>query len=237
MLDALEATLADVQEADADAIVVGGDVVGGPQPGEVLRRLRALDTPTHWIRGNGDREAANGVDVAHEQREVVEFTISRLSAEELRFLGALPERIVLDVAGLGPTLFCHATPRSDVELITAATPEQHLARVFAGVAERTVVVGHTHMQLDARVGDVRLVNPGSVGMAYEGDVAAFWAVVGPDVELRRTPFDVERAAAAIETSGWPDARAFVDENLRVGVTRAEAIEAFERMAVERGERG
>ena len=84
------------------------------------------------------------------------------------------------------------------------------------------------MQDDRRVGDVRWVNPGSVGMPYEGDVAAFWAIVdGTDVELRRTAFDVDAAAAAIRGSGWPDAESFVTENLLERVEREAAIEAFE----------
>src|SRR4051812_22209434 len=54
-LPALDAVLADVQAADAELIVIGGDVVPGPLPRETLDRLLRLDTPTRFIRGNGDR--------------------------------------------------------------------------------------------------------------------------------------------------------------------------------------
>ena len=92
------------------------------------------------------------------------------------------------------------------------------------------------MQLDRRAGGVRWINPGSVGMPYEGEVAAFWALLGPDVELRRTPFDVERSIEALLASGWPGAQAFVDENLRAAVGRGEVVALFEQIAAERGER-
>ena len=78
------------------------------------------------------------------------------------------------------------------------------------------------------VGDVRFVNAGSVGMPYEDEVAAFWTVLaGDDVELRKTLFDVERAAAEIGASAWPGAQEFVAENLLVAPSRAEATQLFE----------
>ena len=98
------------------------------------------------------------------------------------------------------------------------------------------VAGHTHIQLDRTVQGVRWVNPGSIGMPYEGEVAAFWAMLGPEVELRRTPFDVDRAADALLASGWPEAESFVEENVRTAVAREEAITLFEQIASERGER-
>jgi putative phosphoesterase len=237
MVDALEAVLAEVEREDLDAIVVGGDVVGGPQPAETLERLRRFELPQHWIRGNGDRALARGGDGATgASDDVLDYTAEQLSPEDAAELAALPTSISLEVDGLGRVLFCHATPRSDIELITPATPDEYLGRAAGGVAERVVVCGHTHMQLDRTVGGVRWINAGSVGMPFEGHVAAFWAVLGPDVEFRRTPIDVDRAASAILATRWPHAPAFVGENLRRAVTREEATEHFERIAQSRGER-
>jgi putative phosphoesterase len=237
MLDALDAVLHELGRERVDAVVVGGDVVGGPQPAETLERLRSLDLPQHWIRGNGDRALAPGADgVTGATDDVLEYTAQHLSPQDAAELAALPASVSLEVDGLGRVLFCHATPRSDMELITPATPDEYLARAAAGAEERVIVCGHTHMQLDRTIDGVRWINAGSVGMPFEGDVAAFWAVLGPEVEFRRTAIDVERAAAEILATGWPDAPAFVDENLRRAVTREEAIETFERIAQERGER-
>jgi len=112
--------------------------------------------------------------------------------------------ITLDIDGLGPTLFCHGSPRSDTEMLTSFTGLERLGPILEGVAERTIVCGHTHRQFDRQVADWRLVNVGAVGMPYEGDAAAFWALLGPDVELRRTRYDIESAVRVLRAAGPPD---------------------------------
>ena len=236
MLVPLEAVLDEV--AETDVIVVGGDVASGPQPAETLEVLRGLGDRVRWVRGNGDRELAtgDGSGLAPAVQESLRWTAERLSDEQRGFLGSLPETVVLDVDGLGEVCFCHATPRSDEEIVTQATPDRHLRKVLARASELVVVAGHTHMQLDRRVDGFRWVNAGSVGMPYEGEVAAFWALLGPDVELRRTPFDVERSVDAVVGSGWPDAQTFAAENLRKAVRREDVVAVFEGFAIDRGER-
>jgi diadenosine tetraphosphatase ApaH/serine/threonine PP2A family protein phosphatase len=127
---------------------------------------------------------------------------------------------------LDDVLYCHATPKDDMPILTEASAQERFDDALDGVDARLVVGGHTHMQFRRD----RFVNAGSVGMPYEDEVAAFWAIVGEDVEFRRTPFDVERAAAEIRASGWPDAEEFVAGNLLVAPSRAEAIEFFEAQA-------
>jgi putative phosphoesterase len=232
----LEAVLAEIE--DVDAVLIGGDVVAGPQPAETLALLRALDLPTHWIRGNGER--ALGPDAADavmgEAEDVLRFTASQLSEDDQRFLLQLPQALTLEVDGLGETLFCHASPRNDLDIITPGTPDSRFDVLLEGVPQRVIVAGHTHMQDDRNVDGVRWINPGSVGMPYEGEVAAFWAILGPDVQFRKTPFDTERSAEALLASGWPEAFSFVEENVRAAVRREEVVTLFEQIAAERGER-
>jgi putative phosphoesterase len=210
MVQALDAVLADPDLASADTIVVGGDVAAGPFPRQALERLRALGERAVWVRGNADREL-NG------------WAREQLSDEEAAFLRDLPGG-----QALGRVLFCHATPRSDEEILTELSPEADWLEAFAAVDAELVIGGHTHMQLDRMVGDVRFVNAGSVGMPYEDEVAAFWTLLaGDDVEFRKTPFDVERAAAEIGASAWPKAQEFVAENLLVAPSRSEATQLFE----------
>ena len=210
MVQALDAVLAEPDVASADRIVIGGDVAAGPFPREALERLRALGERALWVRGNADREL-NG------------WAREQLGDEEAAFLRDLPGGQTL-----GRVLFCHATPRNDEEILTELSPEADWLEAFAGVDAALVVAGHTHMQLDRMVGDVRFVNAGSVGMPYEDDVAAFWTLLASDeVELRRTPFDVARASAEIGASEWPGAQEFVAENLLVAPSRAEATQLFE----------
>ena len=90
-------------------------------------------------------------------------------------------------------LFCHATPRNDNEIFTRLTPEEHLLPIFARLNADIVVLGHTHMQFDRMVGTVRVVNAGSVGMSF-GEPGADWLLLGPDVQLRHTRYDLAKAA-------------------------------------------
>jgi diadenosine tetraphosphatase ApaH/serine/threonine PP2A family protein phosphatase len=144
----------------------------------------------------------------------------RLAADDLECLASLPL-----TASLEGVVYCHATPHDDMPLTTEPTPDALLEQRFpAG----TTVIGHTHHQFDRRTGDVRVVNAGSVGMPFEDDVAAFWLLVDDgEPAFRRTQFDVERAAAELRASGWPQAERFIAENLLAGPSRAEAVEFFE----------
>ena len=101
-------------------------------------------------------------------------------------------------------LFCHGSPRSDEEIITAVSPEERLAPMLEGVAEDTVVCGHTHHQFDRAVLGKRLLNAGSVGMPYEDEPAAYWLLLGRRAELRRTAYDIAAAAERLRASGFPD---------------------------------
>jgi len=177
-LPALEAVLAEA--AGADLIVAGGDVVGGAFSAESVERLRAEGDRIRWLRGNAERELREG------ERDPA------LSDEQVEFLYGLPARVELEVEGLGYVLFCHATPQNDLDMVTPLTTDERLGRILEGVRADVVVAGHTHVQEDRRVGAVRWVNAGSVGMAYEDEPGAYWALLGPDVELRRTAYDAAR---------------------------------------------
>ena len=118
-------------------------------------------------------------------------------------------------------LFCHGTPRSDEELLTRISPEERWLDVLEDVDESVVVCGHTHTQFDRRIGDVRLVNAGSVGMPYERGPGAYWALLGPKVELRRTEYE----PGDIAGSGWPEEWPTA--------TPEEATEFFEKLSLGR----
>jgi ribosomal 30S subunit maturation factor RimM len=147
----------------------------------------------------------------------------RLTDEHLAFLQRLPLTQTLDVDGLGEVLFCHATPRSDEEVLTRISPAERWLAAVADASERVVVCGHTHVQFDRTVDGVRIVNAGSVGMPYEREPGAYWALLGPGVEHRRSEYDVERTAREIEALGWPDEWPVA--------TPEEATEFFERLYV------
>jgi predicted phosphodiesterase len=193
--------LRDVREAEVDAIVFGGDDLAGPWPAETAALLESLELPTYRVRGNADRELTGAPGRA--PAELLEWAAGRIDTETLASIEQLPLTQTLEIDGLGPVLFCHATPRNDTEIRTVLSPDERWSEVLADVEQRTVVVGHTHVQFDRIVGDVRVVNAGSVGMAYEDEPGAYWAVLGPDVEFRRSAFDVGAMLAALPGLAYP----------------------------------
>jgi predicted phosphodiesterase len=225
-LPALEAVLAEV---DAGTILVGGDAVLGPMPKETLALLRERDAT--FIRGNCDREVAAPGEGEELWTRRARWVHEQLDEEELAFLRGLPHPLSLEVEGLGEVLFCHGSPRSDEEILTAITPPKRLDPIFDGVTQDVVVCGHTHAQFDRLVGDRRLVNAGSVGMAYEGEPGiAAWALLGPTVALRRTPYDVEATVALVRETGFPDAEELVSEVLLHPPSAEEVTAHFESLA-------
>jgi putative phosphoesterase len=199
-LPALDAVLAEVERAGVDIVVSGGDVAAGPMPVECVDRLLELGDRLRWVRGNADREPVPPVAA-----EVAAFTAALLGERRRRLLADAPTTTELEIAGLGRVCFCHGSPRSDEEILTKLSPPERVAAALAATDAPLVVGGHTHVQFDREVAGRRLVNAGSVGMPYEGRRGAFWALLGPDVELRRTEYDVEAAVATIRETGYPQA--------------------------------
>jgi putative phosphoesterase len=237
-LPALEAVLKEIDAVQPDLILVGGDIVFGPLPRPTLERLLDLGNKVHFIRGNCEREVVTAFDdlpldssLPEEIRAATIWSAKQLERSHRDFLAGLPEQVTLNIDGLGEVLFCHGSPRSDEEIITSATPTTRLQEILAGVKQNVVVCGHTHMQFDRLINGVRVVNAGSVGMPY-GEAGAYWLLLGPEVMLRRTPYDLEQAAALIRTSGYPAAQDFADNNVLNLPSEAEAIEVFERMAAQ-----
>ncbi len=229
-LPALEAVLAEVEEAEPDVVVVGGDIVLGPMPGETLELLLGLGERALFVRGNCDRLMGEEITEGGLNADRARWSAEQLDRGQRAWLAGLPDTQSVDVDGLGQTLFCHGSPRNDEEILTAISSELRVAEAVAGVAEQTVVCGHTHVQFDRATADKRLVNAGSVGMPYESLPGAYWALLGPGLELRRTDYDRAAAAEAIRATGFPDAGEFAEENVLTVPSSQEATELFERMA-------
>jgi putative phosphoesterase len=217
-LPALEAVLAEVKREGVDAIVIGGDIAAGPpQPRETVQLVRSL-ADVHAIRGNADRFDAP----EFQDDEGLAWLLDRLDAEQADWLVGLPFSTELE-----DTLYVHATPQDDETVITELTTDERLVELLTGVEQRRVVAGHTHMQLERRAGDVLFINAGSVGMPYEASPGAYWALLDEDaVDLRRTEYDLERAAELVRGSGHPRADELADENVLRVPSRAEALEFF-----------
>jgi putative phosphoesterase len=230
-LPALEAVLRDVRQADVDQVVVGGDVLPGPMPRETLARLQELDIPAQFIVGNGDRvvreqmAGSESNEVPEQFRSVVRWNAQQLRPEDEQALARWPKTVRVQIGGLGEVLFCHATPRNDIEIFTRLTSEERLLPVFEGVGAPVVVCGHTHMQFDRTIGKIRVVNAGSVGMPFQ-DPGAYWLLLGPDVQLRHTPYDLANAAELIRATAYPQAEDFAARNVLQPPSETSMLEMF-----------
>jgi putative phosphoesterase len=231
-LPALDAVLDEPDVVGADAVVLLGDIALGPMPAETLDRLAALGDRAVWVHGNCEREmvtAFDGGEVPGPNAADAAASAGLIGQAHRDRLDQLPLTVTLDIDGLGSTLFCHASPRRDDEMLLVDSPPRRWADALDGVDAGVVVCGHTHMPFDRLVGGRRVVNPSSVGMPY-GHPGAGWALLGPDVMLRRTSYDAEAAARIIGASQHPAAQQWAAEYVLNHYSADEALEAFTAIA-------
>jgi predicted phosphodiesterase len=213
--------LEEVERERPDRVVFCGDLTWGSLPQETLALVRDLSVPARFVRGNADRM------VGAELEGRGPWMASQHSADDLAFLATFEQTVTVDVDGLGPTCFCHGSPRSDEECVTERTPVDRVREFMADRDERVVVTAHVHLQYDRTVGGFRCVGPGSVGLP-NGDQPgyAYWATLGPEVELRRTPYDFEHAIALMQATDDPRVETIV-ELMRSPTPREEMLEDAE----------
>jgi putative phosphoesterase len=217
-LPALEAVLAELDELGPDVVLFGGDVLSGALPRQTCERVRAVAN-ARFVMGNADRYLIEG----KEDSPLFGWSARQLDDEHLDFLRTFEQRVVID-----DVLYCHAAPSADEPFVTILTPDPVAREIVGEVEERMLVIGHTHAQFDRRVGDLRLVNAGSVGMPYEDRPGAYWLLVdGGEPAFRHTEYDLEAAAERIRAGGWPEAETWIAENLLTVPSAREAAEFFE----------
>ncbi len=243
-LPALEAVLYDVHQAKVDQIVVGGDVVPGPMPRETLKCLLELDLPVQFIHGNCELAVlaqmaatdtnpvtywgtTSGNPLPESLQEGYRWTAQQLQPEYEAILASWPKTLHLKIPGLGEVLFCHGTPRSETEAFTRLTPEDRLLPIFEPLNVSLVMCGHTHMQFDRMIEKTRVVNAGSIGEPFGGQ-GAFWALIGPDVELRYTPYDFAKAAERVRATDYPQAEEFAVNSVLQPPSEQEILELFSK---------
>lgn len=223
-LISLEAVLADIDQEGVDQIVCLGDVAAlGPQPCEVVERLKALGCPC--IMGNHDMEALNpdlvhgDADVSPWELELIDWCVGQLSEADLDFLRSFQPWIEIFLSAEDALLCFHGSPKSNMDKILAITPVVELDEMLAGHTATVMAGGHTHVQMLRQHRGVAIVNPGSVGfpleqVPFEGLPRYLpWAeyaildwrdgVLG--VELRRVPIDLDEVKRAALASGMPRA--------------------------------
>jgi predicted phosphodiesterase len=215
---AFRAALADLEDCKPDLIVSLGDVAqGGPQPRECVEILRELDCPC--VYGNSDDYLLT-LDFGSEEIEDEEqrerlLTTARWSREELGEDGLAFLQGFEPTVRAGRLLCCHATPKSNEEVILPATPREDVERALADVDADAVATGHVHLQWLRRVGQRLWLSVGSVGLVWEHkepldnvpyEPFCEYALVDDEqlaVEFRRIPFDVDELIAAARGKDFP----------------------------------
>jgi predicted phosphodiesterase len=229
VLPVLEGVLAEPDVAAADLVVVCGDLAAGPMPVETLDALVDLGARGVLVRGNADRELVEVARGGTSEHPESQWAGEQLRPDQVALLAALPHPVTVEVAGFGPVLACHGSPRDDDEVVLVDTRLERWSDVLRGLPDevRTVVCGHTHMPF-ARLVDRRwVVNPGSIGMPY-GRPGGAWALLREgQISLRNTEIDIDAVCERIVgESAYEDRRAWVEEYVRGRHSDADALVAF-----------
>ena len=224
---ALAAVLEELRGEQVELVVWTGDLTWGHEPRATVDLVRSVEIPSRFVRGNAERALLELRECGSEEASERErWMLASHAPSDLALLRSFAHAHSVEIEGLGAVYFTHGSPRSDEELLTAGTPEARVRAATADIAERVLVTGHTHSQYDREVAGVRAVNPGSVGLPYEGRPGAYWALLGPGVEHRRTDYDLDAAELRIRAGS----NAFAELTmglLRKPPSRLEAIEHAE----------
>jgi predicted phosphodiesterase len=233
-LPALEAVLHDIYEYGAEFIVVVGDVVAGPLPGETLTLLQSITIPTRFILGNAESDVLrylagkDFIGLSERANAEARWVANHLSDEHKQFLSSWTPTLSLNIEMWGELLFCHGTPRCDMEIFTELTPIEHLTSIFSNLTASLVICGYTHMQFDRVVGKVRIINAGSVGMSF-GRTGADWLLIDTNIYFKHTDYDIPDAAERIRGSNYPQAEDFVLNNVLRAPAKTKMLEMLTKM--------
>lgn len=237
-LPALEAVLDDIISEQVDLIIVGGDVVAGPMPLEVLALLQdvSMQIPTQFIHGNAESELLNylegrGMNVLSQQAEVVtRWVAERFPPAYQQFLSSWPMTLQFKIEGRGQVLFCHATPHSDTAVFTRLTSDDKVLSLLGEVGVNWVICGHTHMQFERTVGRIHIANAGSVGMPF-GHTGADWLMFDQKISLRHTAYNLTSAADRIRQTKYPQADDFATNNVLQAPSEKLALEMLRQLEI------
>lgn len=224
---ALDAVLTDLQSQSIDQMICLGDAIqGGPQPAQVVARLRHLACPV--VMGNADAWLLTGEETGDEHfsserlrqmNEVRLWSLAQLSSADQAFIAAFQPTVELALPDGRHLLAYHGSPKSFDDVILPDIAQEKLAAYLAGHTADFYCGGHTHVQFVRRIGAGGQIhfNPGSVGLAYSHhqpetgfrvDPWAEYAILTVSarqcaLEFRRVAFDVAELIQVYEQSGRP----------------------------------
>jgi predicted phosphodiesterase len=230
-MPALEAVLADIEHQRPDEVLVGGDLVGrGPQGSRVVAAIRDVGWPT--IRGNHEdylldfRHRQVPQEWWHQRRWAASrWMAAELSDADVHWIGRLPTSLYSTAEpGL---LLVHGTPESANAGLGPWTGDGELRRHLAAVDAEVLICGHTHRPMDRRLPEGRVVNVGSVGLTFNRDPRAQYALFHRDgddwrVEPRQIDYDRRKTFEIYERSGFLGAGGITAQLLRLELEESTA---------------
>jgi putative phosphoesterase len=222
-LAAFDAVLAALEREQPDRVICLGDVAStGPQPKDVLARLRATGWPV--IMGNADAELLAPMDIpesSEDSRRIADISpwcAAQLDDADRAFIQSFVPTLEVSLGEAGKLLCFHGSPRGYNDIIAATTPDDELDAMLTGTEATALAGGHTHLHLLRMHRGRMIVNPGSVGLAYEffpdGGVRfppwaefAILTTAGEaiDIAFRRIPYDRDATVRAMVARGMPHA--------------------------------
>jgi predicted phosphodiesterase len=227
---ALRAVLDEIRRDPPELVIVNGDLSWGHEP-ETTLTLADKVVDALFVRGNAESallRLAREPDT--DRTEIETWMLEQHSPQRIAQIERFSGAVTADVAGVGRVLVCHGSPRGDQEIVTPRTPDLRMRELLDGVALDVLVTAHVHLQFVRPVVGVTSMNAGSVGLQYGDTPAAYWAEIGPEIRLRRTPYDFDEAERRVWSSGIPTAERLA-EVLREPPSVREVIEHGERLEV------
>lgn len=209
-MTALRAVLGELEQEEVDAVVFMGDLTWGPRPSEALAAARSLGIPTYFVSGNAERMLLEMAHGRPPDSPVSEWVLHSHQDNAIAELRGFDAGGVVELRGGLSIRFCHGSPRQDNELLTPITSPERLAEAFAGVEQKIVAHGHTHVQYEREAVGKLIAAPGSVGLPYGVTPGyACWAVFGDEIELRQTAYPLAMAIDDVTASGYPGAARYL----------------------------
>ena len=214
-LTAFDAVLEDIRQASPDLVLHGGDLAdGGSSPKEIVDCIRDLG----WkgVMGNTDEMLVQPdalEDFASQSsappalwtaiREIASATRSALGDERLQWLSCLPRVRMSETFAL-----VHATPESCWRIPPTEASDDELEKAYGSLGHPIVVFGHIHRPSVRTIAGQPeiLINPGSIGLSYDGDPRASYLILDGNMpSIHRVEYDVEKELKALAVSGLPGA--------------------------------
>ncbi len=220
---AFAAVLEEIRADPPDLVVVNGDLSWGAEPEATLALADGLERAL-FVRGNAESALLCGTA----DSDTATWMLERHSAARMAQIESFAGAVTVDVAGIGSFFICHGSPRGDQELVTPGTPDDRMRAVCADIEADVLVTAHVHLQFEREGLGITSMNAGSVGLQYGGTPAAYWAEIGPEIRLRRTPYDLDEAVRRTRSSGIPTADRIV-QTLREPPSTDEVVEHAERL--------